>query len=226
MIMIMIMITWLRRSLGLHHQLLGVAVEVGTLLPLLPLHAAVKQPRHHQDSRGQGHPGLIFSLIFFSNIFIKELDAALAAVFLGIQKVRKKKKEFRYLWISDTSLLWHWYRCQDVIRLPLQTNFCVNNCHFLCSISLWLAEFDPNLFLIPVTTNSRLTGATLTAIIIRLNLPCLRSQTSSPGSWTASSGSQCSGCPWSQVSTDVWQKQQSRNNFQVNSFIKTNRVYK
>ena len=65
------MITCLRRRLGLHHQLLGVAAEVGALLALVPLHAAVQQPRHHQDGRGQGDPGLVsifskyFPFIFF-----------------------------------------------------------------------------------------------------------------------------------------------------------------
>ena len=57
-----------RRRLGLHHQLLGVTVEVGARLALLPLHAAVKQPGHHQDRRGQGDPGAIMQ--YFLQIFL------------------------------------------------------------------------------------------------------------------------------------------------------------
>ena len=130
---------------------------------------------------------------------IQELDAALAAVFLGIQKVGKNKEypcERRRVVAFESPT----HLCCDIdtdvrmlLRFLLQTNFCVNNCH--CHFY----EFDPNLILIPVTTNSRLTEATLTAMLSLRTSPGLCWRIWSPGSWMASSASQCSACPWSQV---------------------------
>ena len=51
------MLSNLRRRLGLDHQLLRVAAEVGALLSRVPLHASGQQPGHHQNRRGQGDPG-------------------------------------------------------------------------------------------------------------------------------------------------------------------------
>ena len=45
-----------RRAVGPGDQLLGVLAAVGALLPLLPLQAAVGQPRHHQGRGGPGSP--------------------------------------------------------------------------------------------------------------------------------------------------------------------------
>ena len=45
-----------RRAVGPGDQLLGVLAAVGALLPLLPVQAAVGQPRHHQGRGGPGSP--------------------------------------------------------------------------------------------------------------------------------------------------------------------------
>ena len=96
-----------RRRLGLHHQLLGVTVEVGARLALLPLHAAVKQPGHHQDRRGQGDPGAIMLYvlhIFFPYIFIGAGRGSSRGL-LGNTKGEKEEERVMYLRISDTPLL-------------------------------------------------------------------------------------------------------------------------